>query len=138
MYDDKKIKDIYMCRYIESVEELYPLQKWYNQLIDKKISEIEVFDITRMIRQKEFLDIAILKAVDYLKENPFIGDMYDGELLEKLSEIHIDSLTDCIEEIKSILSTAKEKNDEYEWLDDEERIEFAEIIKEFSDKIGSV
>lgn len=138
MYDDKKIKDIYMCRYIESVEELYPLQKWYNQLIDKKISEIEVFDITRMIRQKEFLDIAILKAVDYLKENPFIEDMYDGELLEKLSEIHIDSLTDCIEEIKSILSTAKEKNDEYEWLDDEERIEFAEIIKEFSDKIGSV
>lgn len=32
----KKIKDIYMCRPIESVEELYPLQEWYNQLINKK------------------------------------------------------------------------------------------------------
>ena len=135
MYDDRKIKDIYMCKSIEVDGELYLLQEWFNQLIDKKLTELEVSDITRMIRQKEFMDSAILKAIDYLKEDPFIGEMYDGELLEHLSSINVDSLTNYIEEIKSILSNATKKNDEYPWLLDEERIEFAEIIKEFRNKI---
>lgn len=90
-----------------------------------------------MIRQNEFRDIAVLKAIEYLKVNPFVGDMYEGELLEKLSSINVDSLTDHIGEIKGILSNALIKNKNYEWLDDEERKEFEEIIMKFSDKVGS-
>lgn len=85
-----------------------------------------------MLRQKEFIDMSVLKAIDYLKENPFAGDMYAGELLEKLSETDTDSLTAYIGDIKIILSLAKEKNSEYEWLSDEERTEFAELINAFS------
>lgn len=138
MYDDREIKDIYMCKPIEVDGELYPLQKWYNQLIDKKFIELEVSDITRMIRQKEFMDMAILKAIEYLKENPFIGEMYDGELLEKIFGINVDVLTNYTEEIKNILSNAIEKNNEYPWLEDEERIEFADKIKEFKNKIENL
>lgn len=138
MYDNRKIKDIYMCKPIEVDGELFPLQKWYNQLIDKKLIVLEVSDITRMIRQKEFMDMAILKAIDYLKENPFIGEMYDGELLEKISGINVDSLRKYIEEIRSILSNAIEKNEKYPWLLDEERIEFADMIKEFKSKIENM
>lgn len=138
MRDDRKIKEIYRCKYIEVDGEMYPLQKWYNRLLDKRISELEVSDILRMLRQNEFIDIAISKAVDYLKENLFVGDMYEGELLEKLSSMNIDSLTNYIDEIKSILSEALIKNQDYKWLDDEERKEFAEIIIKFSDKIRSL
>lgn len=138
MHDDRKIKDIYRCKYIEAEGEMYPLQKWYNQLLDKRISELEVSDVLRMIRQNEFIDIAIPKAVDYLKENPFVGDMYEGELLETLLNMNIDSLTDYIDEIKGILSEALIKNQDYKWLVDEERKEFAEIITKFSDKIRSL
>lgn len=138
MYDDRKIKDIYKCESIEAVGEIYPLQKWYNQLIDKTISQIDVSDVLRMFRQKEFIDIAIIKAVEYLKEDPFIGDMYDGELLEKLSSINRDILMKYTNEIKDILSNALEKNDDYEWLDATERIEFAEKIKQFRDKLGTL
>ena len=138
MEDDRKIKDIYKCKYIEMDGEMYPLQKWYNRLLDKRVSELEVSDILRMIRQNEFIDIAISKAVDYLKENPFVGDMYEGELLEKLSNISINSLTDYIGEIKDILSTAIIKNQDYEWLDEDERKEFAEAIINFSDKISNL
>lgn len=138
MQDDRKIKDIYTCKYIKVNGEMYPLQKWYNQLLDKRISELEVSDVLRMIRQNEFMDIAISKAVSYLKENPFVGDMYEGELLEKLSSINIDSLTGYIGEIKDILFNALIKNQDYEWLDDEERKEFAEIIMKFSDKVRSL
>lgn len=135
MKDDKKIKDIYACKYIEGDGELYPLQEWHNKLIDKKISELKILDIIRMIRQNEFIDIAILKGVEYLRENPFIGDMYEGELLEKLSEVETKYLIDYIDEINNILSNALIKNQDYEWIDDNERKEFEELIKKFSDRI---
>ena len=32
---ERKIKELYNCEYITSDKELYPLQKWYNKLIDK-------------------------------------------------------------------------------------------------------
>lgn len=47
--EDKKTKEIYKCDYINSNDELYPIQKWYNQLIDKKSSEIIVADVLRMM-----------------------------------------------------------------------------------------
>ncbi len=79
MEDTRKIKDIYDCVAIISDEELYPLQKWYNQLIDKTIPEITVADVLRMIRQKQFINLAMSKAIKYLKDNVFIGESYDGE-----------------------------------------------------------
>ena len=39
MEDKRKIKEIYNCMSIASNEELYPLQKWYNQLIEKTIKK---------------------------------------------------------------------------------------------------
>ena len=42
MDDTRKIKEIYDCVAIISDEELYPLQKWYNQLIDKTPSTITI------------------------------------------------------------------------------------------------
>lgn len=49
MDDTRKIKELYDYVAIISNEELYPLQKWYNQLIDKTPSEITVADVMRMI-----------------------------------------------------------------------------------------
>lgn len=138
MCDDRKIKDIYKCKSIEVVGKMYPLQKWYNQLIDKTVSQIDVSDVLRMFRQKEFIDIAMMKAVEYLKEDPFIGEVYDGELLEKLSGMDIDTLMNYINDIKDILSDASEKNDSYEWIDSMERIEFKEVIKQFRDRLDTI
>lgn len=58
MEDTKKTKEIYDCVVIISDEELYPLQKWYNQLIDKTPSEITVADVLRMMRQKQLINLA--------------------------------------------------------------------------------
>lgn len=128
MEEERKIKDIYNCNYILDDGELYPLQKWYNEVLDKRISDINVFDVLRMIRQNEFLDIALPKAIEYLKDNPFIGDMYEGEMLEKLSEMDISFLETKSNEIKVILLQALDQNNKYEWLCEEERKEFGEMI----------
>lgn len=79
MEDTRKIKDIYDCVAIISDEELYPLQKWYNQLIDKTLSEITVADVLRMIHQKQFINLAMSKAIKFLQDDVFIGESYDGE-----------------------------------------------------------
>lgn len=134
---DKKIKDIYEYDYIVAEGELYPLQKWYNQLLDKRIDEIDVSDVLRMIRQNEFIDIAIIKAIDYLKDNPFAGDMYEGELLEKLSEIDTSCLIAYFDEVKSILSRALDESKRHEWLCEEEKEEYEAVINSFSRKILS-
>lgn len=135
MEHEKKIKDIWRCSYIESETELYPLQKWYNQLIDKKVSEIEVSDVLRMIRQNEFIDIAIPKAVEFLMINPFAGEMYEGELLEKMSKLEGSILIQYRQELREVLEGALINNKTYEWMDEEERIDFEKVIVNFFKKI---
>lgn len=128
MEDKRKIKELYNCEYIVSGEKLYPLQKWYNKLIDKTINEITVADVLRMIRQKEFVDLAISKAMEFLKDNVFAGESYDGELLEKISEIDTSFLSYHSHELKSILKDAMNKSETHDWSYDGESEEFKAII----------
>lgn len=135
MKTKKKIKDIYGCKYIEPTKGLYPLQIWYNQLIDKTIAEIDIMDTLRMIRQKEFLDLAIKKALDYLKVNIFVGDMYEGEMLEMLYGLKNHELLPYENDLKNILSHALEESQNHDWLCDEEKKDFEDIIQNFSKRI---
>ena len=114
MKDKRKIKELYDCKYIISDEELYPLQKWYNKIIDKTIDEITIADILRMIRQKEFCDLAVEKAVEFLQDNVFAGEIYDGQLLEKISEMSDPFLTKYSNKLKYILKDAMGKSETHE------------------------
>ena len=131
MEDIRKIKDIYDCAPLISDEELYPLQKWYNQLIDKTISEITVADVLRMIRQKQFIKLAMLKAIKFLQEDVFIGEAYDGEMLEKVSEMDSSFLISYADDLKNIL----EKSVIHEWAYDGEEDEFKEIVSIIAKKL---
>ncbi len=126
--DKRKIKEIYNCEYIVSNEELYPLQKWYNKLIDKTFSEITVADVLRMIRQKEFINLAIEKAVCLLQDNLFAGEGYDGELLEHILEVDASFLTTYLDELKFILKDASVKMETHEWLFEGEKEDFKGIL----------
>lgn len=134
---DEKIKDIYDCDYIKGNGELYPLQKWYNQLIDKNVSEISVADVLRMIRQNEFVELAISKAILFLNNNPFVGETYEGELLEKLSNIEVYQMRNYLDDLHDILVKAEQENENYEWLIEKERIEFQELIKKLFEMIDN-
>ena len=135
MEDTRKIKDIYNCVTIISDEELYPLQKWYNQLIDKTISEITVADVLRMIRQKQFINLAMSKAIKFLQDNVFIGESYDGEMLEKISGMDSSFLISYTDDLKNIIKNALEKSVIHEWSYDGEEDEFKEIINAIEKKL---
>lgn len=135
MKDKRKIKELYDCKYIISDEELYPLQKWYNKIIDKTIDEITIADILRMIRQKEFCDLAVEKAVEFLQDNVFAGEIYDGQLLEKISEMSDPFLTKYSNKLKYILKDAMGKSETHEWSYEGEREEFKNMVNSILKKI---
>lgn len=135
MGDKRKIKEIYNCVAIVSNEELYPLQKWYNQLIEKTIDEITIADVLKMIRQKEFTNLAMSKAIYFLQENVFAGELYEGELLEKLSEMDSLFLTSYADDLKKIMKNALLKSKIHDWTYDGEEKEFKDIIDALSQKV---
>ena len=132
MQDKRKIKEIYNCISISSNEELYPLQKWYNQLIEKTIAEITVEDVLRMIRQKEFTNLAVSKAINFLKEDVFVGE---GELLEKVSEMDSSFLISYADDLKNIIKNALVKSETRDWIYAGEEEEFKDMIDTLSKKI---
>lgn len=135
MGDTRKIKEIYDCVAIISDEELYPLQKWYNQLIDKIPSEISVSDVLRMIRQKELINLAMSKAINFLQDDVFIGEAYDGEMLEKISEMDSSFLMSYADDLRNIIKNASEKSVIHEWLYDGEEDEFKNIVSIIAKKL---
>lgn len=135
MEDTRKIKEIYDCVAIISEKELYPLQKWYNQLIDKKPSEIIVADVLRMIRQKQFIDLAMSKAINFLQEDVFTGETYDGEMLEKISEMDSSFLMSYADDLLNIIKNALDKSAMHEWSYDGEEDEFKNIVSIIAKKL---
>lgn len=135
MEDTRKIKEIYDCVAIISEKELYPLQKWYNQLIDKKPSEIIVADVLRMIRQKQFINLAMSKAIKFLQEDAFTGEIYDGEMLEKISEMDSSFLMSYADDLHNIIKNALDKSAMHEWSYDGEEDEFKNIVSIITKKL---
>lgn len=129
MENERKIKEIYDCQYIVADEKLYPLQKWYNQLIDKDINEITIADVSRMMRQKIFVNLAMVKAIEFLQENIFAGELYDGEILDKISELDISFIMPYINDLEKILEIASEESVLHEWSYNGEIEEFKKVIE---------
>ncbi len=128
MEDKRKIKEIYNCDYISSNEKLYPLQRWYNELIDKTIKEITVADVLRMMRQKEFPDLAMSKSMEFLRDNVFAGETYEGELLKRISEMNTSFWLLYSHELESLLKHALELSEIHEWSYDGEKEEFKAMV----------
>ncbi|MDE7224205.1 MAG: hypothetical protein K2O34_10545 [Acetatifactor sp.] len=130
-----KIKDLYGCEYEASEEELYPLQKWYNQLIDKAPQEVTVGDTARMLRQKLFPELAMTKAIELLRKDLFDGELYEWELLAAIADTESHLLAAHAQELKEVLRDASEQIAAHEWMFDGEADEFREIVDAVARKI---
>ena len=136
MEHTRKVKEIYNCVAIISDKELSPLEKWYNQLIEKTVSEVTVADVLRMIRQDEFIELAVSRAIELLQDDVFIGEMYEGELIEKISELDSLFLMFYAEALNNITKTALDKGLIHEWSYDAEEEEFKRVINAIAKKLN--
>lgn len=133
-------KKIYMIKNID-IQELElnsPLDKWFISLVNKQIEELSVLDLSRMLRQEIFLNIAMPVTFERLLENPFEGEMYEGQLLELY--IRCLSKYPIYEERKKYihLCTIASKNiDLYDWADEYSKQEYKKILNKLEMLIKS-
>ena len=123
---EEKIKGLYNCEKLVGDD---PLVIWHNQVIEKKVDELTVSDVARCIRQNLFLESAYEMLLVYLLQNPYVGDMYDGELMEKASQIDHDFILNHKKVILEIIEKSKQFTDSYDWNCDEDKTEFIEAIE---------
>ncbi|WP_342559064.1 contact-dependent growth inhibition system immunity protein [Metasolibacillus sp. FSL K6-0083] len=131
-----KIRDIYQLPQGE-VQENYALDEWYNTLINKDITELDISDLCRMIKQSIFIELAIDKAIGFLKLNPLEGDVYDGQLLEVLFSVDREKITEQKEPLKEVLMDVKEKVEMDDFMSDEDFNEYIDLVEQFLTKINS-
>lgn len=133
--ESKKIKEIYNCK-PDNVNEISPLSKWYNELIDKTIDEITEKDVEIMMRQNILLELALKKAIEFLNIDVFAGTTCTAGILIHVSKLDISYLNHYSKELKNISLTAIDKSKKWEFIDDEERKEVQEAIATILEKIS--
>ncbi len=109
-----------------------PLDKWYYKMIQKSVEELTIVDVSHMLRQEIFLDIAIPCAWEKIIDNPLCGEMYDGQMIELLTRVFISnpSLKEKCYYIKFVNSLNK-FNRTHKWDNEYEKIEYEKILFEF-------
>ncbi|MFE6074836.1 contact-dependent growth inhibition system immunity protein [Paenibacillus sp. NPDC057886] len=132
---NKPIKEIYSLQQnIQTEESEYPLDQWYNRLIDKTIDEIELEDVSRMLAQNVFMDLGIKKALEILKDDPLAGEMYDGHLLKILYSIELNQFED-LSQLASLLQDINRNLSNIDWADEEDQEEYTELLTNFMKKL---
>ncbi|ETT50137.1 contact-dependent growth inhibition system immunity protein [Paenibacillus sp. FSL H7-689] len=132
----KLIKEIYSIdQNIQTDNSDSPLDHWYDRLINKKVNELDLEDVSRMLGQHVFIDLGIEKAIEILSEDPLAGEMYDGHLLKLLCSIETNNFRDLLQ-LKKLLQTIKSNLSQFEWADEEDQEEYAELLERFLKKVS--
>lgn len=66
------------------------LEHWYNSIRNIDLSLLSIGDICRACRQKIYCKQTGAEAIKRLQQNPYAGELFDGELLDSLSYGSID------------------------------------------------
>lgn len=110
-----------------------PLGQWYKEVINKPLEDITIGDYSRMLRQNVLLQLAVPNTLSILFDNPFEGEMYDGEMLELLIRV-IKANKGLVTQknLQELLMTAKKEIDRYEWESERDKEEYSLLLKELA------
>lgn len=129
---DKTVKEIYDLDYDKN-ETKSGLINWYNNLLNKIPAEINATDVSKMIRQNILRDFALEGLVHLLVENPFDGEMYDGDLLNLLNSFDKQEIKRT-KEYSSLISRFERMEEEintFDWITEKDRELFESNLNKF-------
>lgn len=134
---DQKIKDIYHIDDSFSIDnEKY--NKWLKSLFNKTKDKITEKDVYTMLLQQELEDLAIEKAIEFIKIDPLTGEMWDGQLLEQLAGISADKLVAYKEDLQKLIPYIDIQIKEPLWDFEFEREDFISRYMKFKDKVANL
>ena len=132
----QKLKEIYEYDYIPNDSEIYPLQEWFNTIRENTEDELTIADVCRMLRQRMCSKCAMKRAVDLLREDPFAGEIYEGQLMSTLYGSKEKYLCLFYADILPILENAEILSLSHKWANEEEKSEYLKIAEAFKQKIA--
>lgn len=124
--ENRKIKDIYN-KQLDTKNDS-SLVKHYNKILLKTFEELDTSDICFLLRQNEFLDRVVSIAIELIKSNHNIGDLYDYEMLVNLSDVkHLDSILKT--DISNLINLLEKDYSGINFELDSDREDYLEAIK---------
>lgn len=113
------IKDVYGLSYdISNFNS--GLVIWYNQMIDKSLDELDVVDVSKMVRQDILKKVALGRAIDLFIADPYDGEFDDGGLLNVIvSQNYIIDDDSKVNELKELLPKLALEYLEFDWPNEE-------------------
>ena len=122
----KTIKEIYNYDFIKNPDT--SLLKDINNILGKTVDELGTHDICVLIRQEMFLDTAIPKAIEIIKNNHSAGDYYDYCLLVNLSKINA-SLSNYKDSLLSLITVLEKDFSNIKFEFESEKEDYLDSIK---------
>lgn len=129
----KTLKELNNLNYIENPDT--SLLKHVNKVLSKTPEELSVEDICMLIRQEFFLDLAIPKAIELIKDNHSTGDYYDYCLLHSLSKME-SPLTDFKEAITNLIDVLEKDFPSINFELEDDKDDYLSSIERLKNKIS--
>lgn len=118
---------------LDELERTSPLGKWFYEMVQKSVDELTLKDVLRMLRQEVYLDIAIPFACTKVLEDPFCGEMYVGEMIDRLTKVFINNPDEKKGFPYTIFSEeVQQKWEMFEWAGDFEQEEYKKLLFQLS------
>lgn len=130
-----KLKELYDYDMITDEAEGETANEWFNALMEKTVYELTLADICRMLRQKIFSVVAIGRAIEMLNDDPFAGDLYEGQLLVSLCNAKEKYLSKRYDDVEPLLDNVIRLALSNEWTDEEAKNDFLESAVGLKEKI---
>lgn len=80
------------------------LDVWFSDVVDTPFDALSAADIARAIRQGVFLPDMLPLAKELLRDDPLVGDYYDGEIIAAIASLSYSQLKDVFALLKDIHS----------------------------------
>jgi CDI immunity proteins len=123
----------------EALGSHYGLEIWHRSVLAKRLSELDLRDLSTMLRQDLYADIALPIAWEILLRSPFEGEMWDGQLLETVVDYLTQHPIACrsIQGCKEFIEKLGTRLEEYEWDYENGPSNYQQAVNRLNDLLDS-
>jgi hypothetical protein len=131
----RKLREIYEYDLIEEDGMDNAVDEWFNTIMEKTKDQLNVADVSRMLRQKICSRVAIKRAIEMLSDDPFVGEMFEGQLMFNLYNGKEKYLRLFYPQMSNVLEKAEDMAKCHHFSSEEDKREYITIISKFAEKI---